>query len=142
MTEPKNAWITLDNHIAMDGQEDTVGIETLGAIAEESATGSYLLQYFEADENGADTAVGILAGEDRVVVSRKGPVSSLMRLTLGKRESCTFEMPEGSMTVDVELLDYTQSHDGETHRWKLHYHMYFGPGQPADHHMVITAKEK
>ncbi|MBQ3133080.1 MAG: DUF1934 domain-containing protein [Clostridia bacterium] len=140
MKNTTSVWITLNNHITMDGQSDTVGIEVAGTCVYKDGADVYLPSYKEQDTDGTVTDVSVLLGADHGAVSRKGPVNSFMKLTAGKRETCTFETPMGNLLADVELLSCSREQQRDGFRWELHYHMYFGPGEPADHHMIITAK--
>lgn len=138
MENARKVWITLDNRITMDGLTDSVGVEAEGMLEPLGALN--VLRYKEQDVDGSVTDVLIRAFPNVFSVMRDGPVSSAMLLEPDKRNTCTFRMPEGMMTMDVELLDYTHSLQNGIYRWELHYLMYYGPSDPAEHRMVITAR--
>lgn len=138
MNDTQKVWITLDNRITMDGTTDSVGVETEGTL--EPLGPLNVLQYKEQDVDGSVTDVVIRAYPTVLSVLRNGPVSSTMLLEPDKRNTCSFRMAEGILTMDVELLDYTHSLQNGIYRWELHYLMYYGPTDPAEHRMVITAR--
>ena len=138
MNNTLKVWITLNNCITMDGQTDSVGVEVEGELEQLSPLN--VLRYKEQDVDGSVTDVVNRAFPNVMSVLRNGPVSSAMLLEPGTRNPCSFRMPEGMLTLDVELLEYTHSLQGGIYRWELHYLMYYGPTDPAEHRMVITAR--
>lgn len=138
MNNDRKVWITLHNRITMDGMTDSVGVEAEGTLSLYGPLN--VLRYDETDVDGSVTKVEISAISNRVSVAREGPVSSMMILELNKRNTCTFRMAEGMLTMDVELLDYTRQLTDDSYRWELHYLMHYGPSDPAEHRMTITAK--
>lgn len=140
MIKPTTAWITLDNTITMDGETETIGIEVEGTFSYSDAPDAYALTYVETDEDGSSTSVAVLLGAELVAITRKGPIRSLMRLAMDKRETFQVETPMGTITADTELCSCVRKKEGDRYRFDLRYRLYFGPGEPAEHRMTITVK--
>lgn len=132
-------WITLNNHIVLDGVADEVGVEVQGELTR--VADSVVLHYEETGSEGDLTDVQVTVSADRVSIRRMGPISSLMILQTGIRHSCLFRTPAGILNMDALLLECEQQDDGGGHlRYDWHYSLYVGPDTPADHHMTVTVR--
>lgn len=103
--------ITIYNNQKIDNDTD---------IIEEKCTGSFRIKngksyiMYKADEEGAKTSVTVIVSEDCVKIRRTGAVNSEMLYRTDRKTSFMYNLPYGSMSIDIEteLIEAQLCDDG------------------------------
>ena len=113
----RNAKIYIHNIQSAAGDTDTVELTAEGTFCWKQ-DGFYLLYHEPAPDTGTGDSVMLKAVDNVVVMRRTGAVSSAMRFQAGKKDTCLYRMPYGTMEIGVNCrrVDIDLAEQGGTIR--------------------------
>ncbi len=99
----KDVLITIKSsqHFAVSGEDDSIELTTIGKLGQKN--NSYFLSYDESEAIGAKNVKTILRIENNKLVSlnRTGSIGGRLVVENGKRNTCFYDMPEGSLAIGI-----------------------------------------
>ncbi len=134
----KNAKIHICNIQTAAGDKDKVELTVEGAFYQKE-NGFYLL-YREPDpETGTGDSVMLKAADGVVVMKRTGTVSSEMRFETGKKNTCHYRMPYGTMEIGLVCRKADIGLSAQGGRIELEYILQIG-GEHYDNDLTIKVE--
>lgn len=106
--------------------------------------GARYLIYDEPEEDfdkGAHTMIKIT--DDRVELSRKGPVTVSMNFLKGQKNLCSYKTPFGSLMVGIDTTDIRlDTPDDDTLKLEIFYNLDINYSFYAECHMELEVRSK
>ncbi len=132
----KNAVINVRGVQIIDGERDSTEIDVVGALAESG--GGYTLSYTEYDDENKGTETVVRAENNSVSVTKIGEYTAEMIFEEGKRYTCNYTTPFGSINMGVfsEKVNAAFTPDGG--KIELIYNIDFNTGFVSRNEMTIT----
>lgn len=106
-----NVTISLRSIQRMDGDTETAEMTARGTL--DMLADGVRLCYTESPQDGGATVTVLVRG-GQTVVERRGDISSQIVLEEGRRHSCRYETPYGSLTLHAQARQLAFSSEGST----------------------------
>lgn len=116
--------ITITGTQCIDGERDTVTQTAQGLLTMLGRTAR--IHYTERDDDGVATAVTVHASKDEVLVERRGPAQSQLRMRPGERCRSEYGTPYGHFEVTTHTHALSCALNEQGGRLYLAYTLDFG----------------
>ncbi len=97
----KDALIKIKGIQGIDGDTDTIEYTTTGRFGKKND--GFYMSYFESEAMGDDPIKTVvhIKGDDTVILQRSGGMNSRLVVEKGKRNTCFYSTPQGSLSIGI-----------------------------------------
>ena len=97
----KDALIKIKGVQGIDGDTDTIEYTTTGRFGMKND--GFYMSYFESEAMGEDPIKTVvhIKGDDTVILQRSGGMNSRLVVEKGKRNTCFYSTPHGSLSIGI-----------------------------------------
>ena len=123
-----------------DNESDTLEINSRGTY--KKTDNGYIIEYDEIDEEmqGTKTTIEVESPEC-VTITRSGSYNSRFIIEKGKRHSCHYETPAGSLVMGVFASKVLVGLDDNGGKIRLKYTIDFNSSMVAENTVTLTVKK-
>ncbi|MBR2877405.1 MAG: DUF1934 domain-containing protein [Clostridia bacterium] len=123
-----------------DNDSDTLEINARGTL--EKSDSGYIIEYSEIDEEmqGSKTTVSV-DSPDCITMTREGSYNSRFIIEKGKRHSCYYDTPAGSLMMGVFASDVSVKLTENGGKLKMKYTIDFNSSMVAENSVTLSVKK-